>query len=148
MIYIIDREEQIAAALSAFKVVCYNPKQCVLLLSEQFPATQIKDIYTQYLPLGIEVRSLHYMEQYDDTWKPDARYFIFPTEDLPFDLVEKAVLHFSYLQTGYGVSLNPAQAFRLGEDTQWQNTLFDQVRLSAVLAARKQGTVLKKLYID
>lgn len=147
-IFLIDTAEQIPSALESCQTIVYSHRKCVLLLSEKFPLTQIKDVYAQYQPMGAEVRSLHYMQTYNHSWKPDTRYFLFPGPDFSPEFPEKAALHFSYLETDWGVCENPAMAYRIGEDAQWQNTLFCSEQMEAVLKMREEGTPCKKLYID
>jgi len=144
---VIENESQIDAAVEAIKLINYENKKGVLLLSDKIENTRIKDIFVKYNSNEIDVVSLDYLKKYDRELSFNG-YFIFVDNDVTDDFISKSMLHFCYLDTRTGV-LSGENKYTFVDDSSYINTVFGASLFDEVLdtVKGKASNVVFKKYI-
>nr|WP_319374361.1 FkbM family methyltransferase [uncultured Methanobacterium sp.] len=121
--YVVNDKFEIKNILEHYESVYYNSKKLVLLLSDQIPNHLIKNIYQKYTNEEVSVYSLNYLLNQNGIISNDTPYFIFATLQLKTDFIEKAILHYSYIESDVGITLGDKFTFKK-EAENVKNVLF------------------------
>lgn len=135
--YIVNNQQEINEIFEHFESINYNSKKLTLILSNQIPNHLIKNLYNKYTNGDIVVYSLNYLKnqhlkisKYLTKLWPDHNgelinprinfnetpYFIFANLQLEKDFIEKAILHYSYIDISYGIALGDKFKFNVVMD--------------------------------
>jgi hypothetical protein len=132
--YVVNNESEIEEVLEHYQSISYDSKKISLILSTEIPNHLIKDLYQKYSDEEVSVYSLNYLRNQhnkisdytnklwsfhkgklnipDETHLNDTPYFIFANLKLKKDFVEKAVLHYSYVDQNFGITLGDKFTFK------------------------------------
>ena len=130
--YIINSQSEIDEIIEHYESITYNSKKLVLLLSKQLPKNNIKNIYRKYANGNVSVYSLDIISKeaildylttltsYHNGTLHDPNeiisnhtpYFIFANIDLDTNFIEKAILHYSYIGSKFGIALGDNFKFK------------------------------------
>ncbi|MDP3034345.1 MAG: FkbM family methyltransferase [Methanobacteriaceae archaeon] len=103
--YTINDQSDIKKIIKHYESIIYEAKKLVLILSDKIPNHLIKNIYQKYANDEISVYSLNYLLNQNGTISNDSSYFVFANLQLKKEFVEKAILHYSYIQPEVGITL-------------------------------------------
>jgi FkbM family methyltransferase len=103
--YVVENYNEIEGIFEHYNNIEYKNKKIALILSENIPNNQIKNIYYEYGNDDVLVYSLHYLLQEDEMIDNLTKYFIFADSKLETELIDKGILHFSYIEKEYGIAL-------------------------------------------
>jgi hypothetical protein len=126
--YVVNDKFEIENILEHYESVYYNSKKLVLLISDQIPNHLIKNIYQKYANEEVSVYSLNYLLNQNGIVSNDTPYFIFANLQLKQDFIEKAILHYSYIESDVGIKLG--DNFKFKKDKNIKNTLFSSKNFS------------------
>ncbi len=126
--YVVNDMFEIENILEHYESVYYNSKKLVLLLSDQIPNHLIKNIYQKYANEEVTVYSLNYLLNQNGIISNDSPYFIFANLQLKKDFIEKAILHYSYIESDVGITLGDKFTFK--EVKNIKNVLFSSKNFS------------------
>ena len=120
--YIVNTQSEIDDVLKHYESIIYYSKKLVILLSDQIPNHLIKNIYQKYANDEVSLYPLHYLLNYNGVISNDTPYFIIANLQLKNDFIEKAILHYSYIETKIGIALGDKFIFKKINDI--NNVLF------------------------
>lgn len=121
--YLVNAKFEIENILKHYESIHYNSKKLILLLSDQIPNHLIKNIYQEYANEEVSVYSLNYLLNQNGIIKNNSPYFIFANLKLKKDFIEKAILHYSYIESDVGITLGDEFVFK-NETKKMENVLF------------------------
>jgi hypothetical protein len=116
--YNVKNESDIEKVLEHYNSINYSPKKLVLLLSNPVPDPLIY----KYENENITIYPLNYFLNPYETISNDTPYFIFADLQLKKDFIEKAILHYSYIEPEFGIALGHKFIFR--KTDKMHNVLF------------------------
>ncbi len=125
--YIVNTQSEIDDVLEHYESIIYYSKKLVILLSDQIPNHLIKNLYLKYANDEVSLYSLHYLLNYNGVISNDTPYFIIADLQLKNDFIEKAILHYSYIETKIGIALGDKFTFKKINDI--NNVLFHKEHL-------------------
>jgi hypothetical protein len=107
--YCVKNESDIDKVLEHYKSIDYSPKKLVLILSNQTPDHLIERYANDN---NLTVYPLNYLLNQLETISNTTPYFIFANLQLEKDFIEKAILHYSYIETKFGIALGDKFTFK------------------------------------
>lgn len=110
--YVVDNQSEIEDILKHYESINYKNKKLTLLLSKNIPNHLVKNIYQQYANNEVSVYSLYYLINQNGILSNNTPYFVFADLQLKPDLIEKGILHYSYIEKQYGIALGDGFTFK------------------------------------
>lgn len=120
--YTVNQISEIEDILKHYESIVYESKKLVLLISDEIPNHQIKNIYKSYATKEVSVYSLNYLLNQNGVISNNTPYFVFANYDLIPEFIEKGLLHYSYIDRKVGITLG--DNFRLTKTKDIENVLF------------------------
>jgi FkbM family methyltransferase len=114
--YVANNQSEIEDILEHYKSVRYDYKKLVILLSDEIPSHLIKNIYGKYANNEVAVYSLNYLLNQNGVISNDTPYFLFADLKIKKDFVEKAILHYSYIELEVGIAMGDRFTFEKAKD--------------------------------
>lgn len=101
IIYRVDDLESTVSSINHFYKLDWNNKKCILLVDEKCSPETLQKICIRYNGGLVSVYSNHYFNHYDEMnlLHNDEGYIILANEQLDFDFLSKAMLHYQYLNS-------------------------------------------------
>lgn len=162
--YVLSKLDQIDEIFEHFNSITYLYKKLVLLLDENIPNSLVKNIYMKFSSKEIHVYSLNFILNKNNILKTldnvqniaykkidinmnklvenETDYFIFSDTNLESDFIEKAILHFSYVDESCGIKLG--DKFLFEKTNEVENIVFANKNFSEVFNSKFNG--IKKDY--
>jgi FkbM family methyltransferase len=99
IIYDVADFKTAANSINHFYKINWDIKACILLVNENCSPDILQELCIQYNNGRVSVFSKHYFSHYDDLQLPkdDNGYIIVANQQLHFDFLSKAILHYQYL---------------------------------------------------
>ncbi len=122
--YVVNSKSEIKEVLEHYKSIDFDSKKLVLLISDQIPNHLIKNVYKKYANEEIAIYSLNYLLTQNGVISNNTPYFIFANIQMKKDFVEKAILHYSYIESDVGIRLGDEFIFE--KTKKIKNVLFSK----------------------
>lgn len=119
-------------AIEHFQTVDYPDKKAIILEKTSYNNTELVESLPKYPNITIKFVNTEELEEITN----NSPYFIFADKNLKPDFIKKAVLHYMYIETKYGIV--EGTNFRFEKSTTTMNTLFNNQEFGSVLS--KQHT--------
>ena len=125
--YFVNSQSEIDSVLEHYKCIKYDYKKLALILSDQIHNHHVKNIHKKYANDEINIYSLNYLlnqhesisnyltkltlnhegqlQNTSELISNDTPYFIFANRHLNNDFIEKAILHYSYIDSEVGIAM-------------------------------------------
>ena len=125
--YFVNSQSEIDSVLEHYKCIKYDYKKLALILSIQIHNHHVKNIHKKYANDEINIYSLNYLlnqhesisnyltkltlnhegqlQNTSELISNDTPYFIFANCHLNNDFIEKAILHYSYIDSEVGIAM-------------------------------------------
>lgn len=126
--YQTETPEETETAIKHFQSIHYPHKKATIL--EQTNKSGKKLIESHTNNKEITIISLNNLEEINKIIN-NTNYFIFADNNLKPDFIEKAILHYKYIEAKYGIVEGPN--FRFERSTQTRNTLFNTQEFEKIL---------------
>jgi glycosyltransferase involved in cell wall biosynthesis len=110
--YVVNDQFEIENILEHYNSITYKFKKLVILLSDHISDPIIDDIRQKYGNNEISFYSLKNLRSQNEIISNYTTYFVFADVKLENDFIEKAILHYSYIKTKYGIVLGDKFAFK------------------------------------
>ncbi|UTB33057.1 MAG: glycosyltransferase [Methanobacterium sp. ERen5] len=125
--YQTETPEETVNAVEHFRTIDYQYKKCKILEKTNH---KTKSVPPQPKQLGISIIQVNNFEELEGITN-NSEYFIFADTSLKSDFIEKALLHYSYIKTKYGIVVGNNFKFKNTRNT--MNTLFNSQCFEEIL---------------
>jgi len=109
--YEVKLESDMDSIIEHYELITYKPKKLVLILSNEIHHL-INKFYRKYSNTEVSVCSINYFLNPANKIINDSPYFILATPQLKEDFIEKAILHYSYIEPKFGIALGNKFIFK------------------------------------
>jgi methyltransferase, FkbM family len=123
IIYRISSMSDAEKAYKHFMSINYNNKKACFFLNDKCILEDMREILVKYQNQYIYVYSETYDSKYGKNLCMDSKYFIFADTSLDLGFIDKAVLHFEYIDNNIGIVDNGN--FKINSKINLNNVLFD-----------------------
>lgn len=123
IIYRISNIDDAEKVYNHFISINYKNKKAYLFLTNKCNLEDFRKILVKYQSQNIVVYSEAYDSRYGKKLIIDSKYFIFADTLLDLDFIDRAVVHFDYIDDGIGIADNGD--FKLSSKTELNNILFN-----------------------
>ena len=110
--YIVNSQSEIKEVLKHFKSIMFNNSKLVIILSNLIQNNSINNIYKIYENSEIEFHSLKDLITQKEVISNETTFFVFADLNLKPDFIEKAILHYSYIDKKFGIALGNKFIFK------------------------------------
>jgi hypothetical protein len=114
--YNVNNESEIEKIMKKYESINYSPKKLTILLSDQITYHKNVELHKKYENNNVSLQNLNSFLNHPETISNDTPYFIFADIHLQNDFIEKAILHFSYIESEFGIALGDKFIFKKVED--------------------------------
>lgn len=131
IIYEVSDLESATSCINHFYKIDWDNKKCILLVEEKCTPEKFQELCIRYNGELVSVCSKHYFNYYDE-FQPSQDndgYVIVANEQLHFDFISKAILHYQYLDQETAVTFGKDR-YAFGEVNSVENVLYSKKRFS------------------